>query len=187
MEFVGQLWLPIVLSAVLVFIMSSIVHMLLPYRRTEWGAAPNQDALQNALRGTAAGLYAFPMAADPKQRMTPEAMKKWAEGPSGWLVLMPSGPIRMGMNMFQSLVLNLVVSFFAAYVAGHALPMGAGAPTYLQVFRIVGTIGFVSYAFGPAYDSIWYGKPWKSWIMTAFDSLLYGLVMAGTFGWLWPR
>jgi hypothetical protein len=45
----------------------------------------------------------------------------------------------------------------------------------------------MSYAFGTAYESIWMGKPWRSWLIGAFDSLLYGLVMAGTFGWLWPR
>jgi len=187
MEFMHGLWLPILLSAVFVFIMSSIVHMFLPHHKTEWSPAPNQDALQNALRGAAGGMYGFPMVADPKDRMSPESMKKWSEGPSGFLVLFRPGPMKMGVMMGQSFALNLVVSFFAAYVAGHVLPMGAGGPAYLTVFRVVGTIGFMTYAFAPAYESIWFGRPWKSWVFAAFDGLLYGLVMAGTFGWLWPR
>ena len=187
MEFVGQLWLPILLSAVLVFITSSIVHMVLPYHRTEMSPAPNTDGIRNALRGAAPGLYAFPMAADPKERMSAESMKKWAEGPSGFLTLMAPGPISMSKNLTLWFVFNVVVSFFTAYVAGHALAMGATAPSYLAVFRIVGTIGLMAYGFAATGDAIWYGKPWRSWGFTMFDALLYGCVMAGTFGWLWPR
>ena len=187
MAFIGQLWLPILLSAVFVFIASSLIHMVLKYHSTEMSAAPNQDALQNALRGTAPGWYAFPMGSDPKTRMNAEWMKKWAEGPSGVLTIAALGPINMGKNLTQWFVFNLVVSFFAAYVAGHALVMGAGAPSYLAVFRVVGTIGLMAYGFGITGDTIWYCRPWKSWALSMFDSLIYGCVTAGTFGWLWPR
>jgi len=187
MEFIGQLWLPILLSAVFVFIMSAIVHMVLPYHRTEWSPAPNQDALQNALRGVAAGQYAFPMELDPKNRMTPEAMKKWADGPSGFLTLFAPGPMSMPRMLFQSFVLNVVISFFAAYVAGHALVTGPGAPAYLDVHRVVGTIGFMTYGLAAGYECIWYGRAWKGFAFGLVDALLYGLLMGGTFGWLWPR
>jgi len=187
MEFIGELWLPILLSAVFVFILSAIVHMFLPYHRTEWGPAPNQDAVQSALRGAAAGQYAFPMEKDPKHRMTPEAMKKWADGPSGFLTLFAPGPMNMPKLMFQSLVLNLVISFFTAYVVAHALVMGPGAPPYLAVHRVVGTIGFMTYGLAMAYESIWYGRSWRGYAFNLFDALLYGLLMGGTFGWLWPR
>jgi len=187
MEFIGQLWLPILLSAVLVFIVSAIVHMVLPYHKTEWNAAPNQDALQAALKGCPPGMYGFPMAADPKDRMSPEWMKKWSEGPSGWLTVMPVGGWSMGKSLTLSFILNVVISFFTAYVAGHVLTMGAGAPPYLAVFRVTGAIGFMTYGLAAAYESIWYGRPWKSTAFTAFDALLFGLVMAGAFGWLWPR
>jgi hypothetical protein len=61
------------------------------------------------------------------------------------------------------------------------------APHYRTVFRLVGSIGFLAYAAGTVYEAIWYWRPWKSLAYNAVDALLYGLVMAGTFGWLWPR
>jgi hypothetical protein len=187
MAFVGQLWLPILLSAVFIFIASSIIHMVLKYHSNEWSPAPNQDALQNAVRGAAPGWYAFPMAQAPKDRMSPEWMKKWAEGPSGMLTVAAPGPINMGKNLGQWFAFCLVVAFFTAYAASHAMVMGAGAPSYLTVFRVVGTIGLMAYGFGITGDTIWYGRPWKSWALSMLDSLIYGCVMAGTFGWLWPR
>lgn len=187
MEFLGQLWLPIVVSAVLVFIMSAIVHTVFQYHNREWSAAPNQDALQAAIKGAAPGLYNFPRPEDPKAAMSPEAMAKWAAGPSAMMTVFRPGPMSMPKMLGQSLALNLAVSFFAAYVAAHALAMGVDAAPYLTVFRVVGTIGFMAYAFGKAYDSIWFGMPWKSYGYVVFDSLLYGLLMGGAFGWLWPR
>jgi len=118
--------------------------------------------------------------------MSPEWMKKWAEGPSGFLTVFPPGAISMGRNLALWFIYNLVMSFFTAYVAAHSLSMHGGV-TYLAVFRVVGTIGLMTYGFGATGDAIWYGKPWRSWGFQMFDALLYGLVMAGAFGWLWPR
>jgi hypothetical protein len=184
MEFVGVLWLPILLSAVFVFIASSIIHMVLKYHSSEVGAAPNQDALQSALKGAAPGWYGVPMAPDPKERMSAEWLKKWAEGPSAMLTVFAPGPMNMGKLLGQWFAFNVVVSFFAAYVAAHAL--AAGTP-YLTVFRVVGTIGLMAYGFGVTGDTIWFGRPWRSWRLAMLDALIYGCVMGGTFGWLWPR
>jgi hypothetical protein len=184
MAFLAQLWMPIVVSAVLVFVVSAITHMLIPARQTEWGHLAKEGALQEALRGAKPGLYGFPMPADPGQRGKPAALQRFAEGPSGWLSVVPPGPINMGRNLGLSLLMNLFVSVFAAYIAAHALGV---APNYRGVFRIVGSIGFLAYAIGPIYEAIWFWKPARSLAYTAVDALLYGLVMAGTFGWLWPR
>jgi hypothetical protein len=184
MAFLAQLWLPIVISAVLVFVVSAITHMFIPARQTEWGHLHKEADLQEALRGAKPGLYGFPMPADPGHRGKPEALKRWAEGPSGWLSVVPPGPINMGRNLGLSFLLNLLVSAFVAYIAIHALGV---APHYRAVFRMVGSIGFLAYAVGTVYEGIWFWKPWKSLAYNVIDALLYGLVMAGTFGWLWPR
>jgi hypothetical protein len=184
MAFLAQLWLPIVVSAVLVFVVGAVTHMLAPYRRAEWGHLPKEGAIQEALRGAAPGLYVFPSPANPRHRGGPDALKRWAEGPSVFMTLVPPGPINMGRNLGLSLLTNLVVSALVAYVAFHALGV---APHYRTVFRLVGTVGFLAYAVGPLYEAIWYWKPARSLAYTAVDALLYGMVMAGTFGWLWPR
>ncbi len=187
MEFIGALWLPILVSAVFVFIMSAIVHMVLPYHKTEWNAAPNQDALQAALKGCPPGMYGFPMATDPKERMSAEWMTKWKAGPAGWMTVIDGSGWSMGKSLTQSFILNVLISFFTAYVAAHVISFGDLAPPYLSIFRVTGTIGFMTYALAAAYESIWYGRPWKSTWFTMFDGLLFGLVMGGAFGWLWPR
>ena len=184
MAFLAQLWLPIVLSAAVVFVLSAVTHMALPARKTEWGHLSGEGAVQEALRGIAPGLYAFPMPADPRERASRESMQRWTEGPSGWLSVVPPGPIDMGRNLGLSLLTNLLVSAAVAYVAAHALGL---APPYRPVFRLVGTVGFLAYAVGPLYEAIWFWKPRRSLALTAVDALLYGLAMGGIFGWLWPR
>ena len=98
--------------------------------------------------------------------------------------MLPRVPFNFGKNLGLSFAMNLFVSLVVAYVAAHALPAAA---SYRPVFRLVGTVGFLAYAVGTAYDAIWFWKPWRSVAMVAFESLLYGLAMAGIFGWLWHR
>jgi hypothetical protein len=184
MSIVAQLWLPILISAVLVFVLSAASHMVLPWRKGEWGRLTDYGPIQAALRELPPGLYAFPAAPDPKQQMTPEWSERWAKGPSGWLTLAPRGPIRMGRSMALSFLVFLAVAFMAAYTAAHAL---GPAPRYLAVFRIVGTVGTLSFGVGSIFNSIWYHRPWRAYLADAVDALLFGLAMAGVFGWLWPR
>jgi len=45
----------------------------------------------------------------------------------------------------------------------------------------------MSYGLGPIVNAIWKGQPWSVTLKEIFDGLVYGLLTAGTFGWLWPR
>jgi hypothetical protein len=182
----GSLWLPVLLSAVLVFIVSSLVHMVLKYHNTDYTRIPNEDAIRSAIRsaGPPPAQYIIPYCPGMKEMETPEMKQRFTEGPVAVVNVMRSGVPSMGQPLATWFLFSLVVSFFIAYVASHAIPAGT---SYLQVFRIVGAIGFLAYAAATVPPSIWMGKPWRITWKDVLDGLLYGLVTAGTFGWLWPR
>ena len=186
MQTISYLWLPILVAAAFVFIGSTIVWMILPHHKTEWSPAPGQDVIQNAFKGASPGLYAFPMAQDPKDRRSPEAMKKWQEGPSGHITLVAAGGGMSGM-MVKWVIFNIVVATFAGYVAGHSFGLGPVGPSWGEVFRVVGAVGFMTYGLSAGADAIWFGKPVRSFVLQCADGLFYGALMALAFGWLWPR
>jgi len=180
---IPSLWLPIVVSAVVVFVASAILHMVLTYHRRDYRPLPEEAAKLGALRGTAPGYYVFPYCRSPKEMGAPEMQEKYKQGPVGILTVMPSGPPSMGKHLFLWFLFCLLVGVFVAYLTGRALPPGT---EYLAVFRFAGTIAFVAYGFGEIADSIWKAQPWSNTIRALIDALIYGLLTAGIFGWLWP-
>lgn len=182
----GELWLPILVSTVLVFLVSAIIHMVLKYHNRDYTRLPNEEAVRVAIRAgnPLPAQYIIPHCPDMKDMEKPEVQQKFIEGPVAVINLMKPGKPNMGTPLGQWFVLILMVSFFIAYVASHTIPRGT---VYLEVFRVIGAIGFLAYAAGQAQGSIWMGKPWKITWKDMFDGLVYGLVTAGTFGWLWPR
>ena len=50
MEFLSTLWMPIVLSAIFVFIVSSIIHMVLGYHASDYQQLPNEEQVMDAFR-----------------------------------------------------------------------------------------------------------------------------------------
>ena len=123
-----SLWLPILLSAVIVFIASSIIHMLLKYHRSDFGRVPSEDEVMDALRpfNIPPGDYVIPCAGKAKET------------------------------------------------------------DYLAVFRFAGCAAFLGYAMALLQNSIWYKRKWSATLKSMFDGLIYALLTAGTFGWLWP-
>lgn len=182
---VPTLWLPIVLSAVIVMIGSSIVWMGLKYEGAQWKPIPGEDQLRDAIRKlnlAAPGQYVFPHGMGDAGMEG--AKKKMEEGPNGVLLLTKPRKFGMGAQLVQSFIYYLVVSFFVAYVAAHALPAGAD---YLKVFQVAGTSGFMAYSLALVPEAIWFGRTWKSVCVSLLSGLIYGCLTAGTFGWLWPR
>ena len=179
------LLLPILLSSVLVFIVSSIIHMFSPWHKGDYTGLPDQDKILDALRpfDLKRGEYLLPRAASMEEMKSPEHKEKVKRGPVVLLNVFPKGGSSMGMSLVLWFVYLLVVGTFGAYVAGRALPVGAH---YLSVFRFVGTVTFLTYAGGLWQNSIWYNKPWSTTIKSTVDGLIYGLLTAGMFGWLWP-
>ena len=182
----GSLWLPILLSSVLVFVVSAIIHMVLKYHNKDYTRLPNEDAVRAAIRAgnPPPAQYMMPYCSDMKDMEKPEMKQKFIEGPIVVMNIMRPGPPNMGKSLAQWFVFILFVSFFSAYVAAHTIAPGT---RYLEVFRVVGAIGFLAYGAGQIPESIWMGRPWKVTLKNVLDGFVYGLVTAGTFGWLWPR
>jgi hypothetical protein len=183
---ITSLILPILLSAVIVFVASSIIHMALPWHKNDYPRVPNEDALRAALRPLAIppGDYLVPRPSGREELQSPQFAAKVQEGPNLVMTVLPNGPWSMARNLGLWFVYLVVVSVFAAYVAGRALPPGT---VYLQVFRFVGTTAFLGYAAALWQMSIWYRRSWAITIKSTIDGLIYALLTAGTFGWLWPR
>lgn len=169
MEFLTQLWLPIVVSAVLVFLASAIIHMATPFHKGDFRKLPQEDAILDALRahGVQPGAYMFPCAGSMKEMSSPEMREKIRRGPVGWLTVGTADAFNMNRSLVLWMLYCLVVAVFVAYVGWHAL--GAGA-SYLAVFRITGAAAVLGHAVGQLHNSIWRGA---SWATTTFiiDSL----------------
>lgn len=182
----GSVLLPILLAAVLVFVASSIIHMVLKYHNSDFARVPNEDQVASALRpfNIPPGSYVLPRAADMKQMKTPEYQEKLKKGPVVMMTVFPSGPMGMGKQLAQWFGFCVLVSLFAGYLATRTLPFGE---EYLSVFRVTGTVAFAGYGLALLQGSIWYGRRWAVTLKSVFDALLYGLLTAGAFGWLWPR
>ena len=180
------LWMPIVLSAVFAFVASWMVHMFLGWHNGEYQAPPQQDALMDAMRpfNLQPGEYMMPRPANMKDMHTPEFQEKRKKGPVALLTVLPSGPMGMGKQLGLWFVLQIVVSVFVAYITGRTQAQGA---PYLKVFRVAGAVAFCSYALGHWQYYVWWGKGLRSTITNSLDGLIYALITAGTFGWLWPR
>ena len=181
----SALWLPIVLAAVIVFVASSIMHMLLKYHQSDYKQLPDEDRVLATLRGAGLkrGLYVFPFGTH-KDMKSPAMVEKYNQGPVGMVTVLPSGPPAMPKFLGLWFAYCLIIGFFVAYLTGHTVAPGTH---YLAVFRGAGTAAFLAYGLGNLSNGIWKGQPWGMTIKEVVDGLIYGLLTAGTFGWLWPH
>ncbi len=182
----SALWLPILLSSVIVFVVSSVIHMVLPWHKSDYPQVPNEEKVIEALRPLAIppGDYMIPRASSMQQMRSPEFIEKMQKGPVMVLTVMPSGSSGMGRNLALWFLYSAVVSLFAGYVTGRALPPGT---EYLRVFRFAGTTAFLGYSLALWQMSIWYRRAWSTTLKATVDGLIYALLTAGMFGWLWPH
>lgn len=181
LDMVQQLWMPIVLSAVIVFIASSIIWMATPIHKNDYkNPGSSEDAILGVARGLAPGVYMVPWCHGKEK--DPAAAEKMKAGP--WAVLtVRAGGVSFGSTLGMWFVHLLIVGFFVAYLTANARTWGAD---YLEVFRIAGTTAFLAYAGFALPMAIWHALPWRQVPGKVFDGLVYALLTAGTFAWLWP-
>ncbi len=181
----ASLWLPILISAVVVFAASSIIHMVLGYHKSDLGRVPDEDGVRAALRPFAIppGDYVMPRAQTSAEMRSAEYLEKLNQGPNVLMIVMPNGVFNIGKQLGQWFVFCIVVGIFAAYVAGHVLPPGE---SYLRVFRVTGTVAFAGYGLAQIQQSIWFARSWNTTIKSLFDALIFAALTGGVFGWRWP-
>lgn len=182
----GALVLPMLLAAVIVFFMSFVLHMLTGWHKGDYQKLPNEDRSREAIRALAIppGDYMSPCPGSREEMRSPEFAEKFKQGPNFMMTMFPTGSMSMGRNLGLWFVYCVVVGLFAGYVASRALPPGVD---YLRVFQLVGATAFCGYSLALWQLSIWYQRSWTITIKSTIDGLIYALLTAGTFGWLWPH
>ena len=180
-----QLWMPIVGSAIAVFVLSSLVHMVLKWHNSDYRKLANEDEVRAAIRAShaAPGQYAVPHCLDMAAMKAPEQVQKFNDGPVGLIVLKASGQPQMGPALGLWFLYTVVIAIFAGYLASRAVPAGAA---FAAVFRVVATVAFLAFTGGSVQNGIWLGKPWSSVAKDLLDGLIYGAAMGAMFGALWP-
>jgi hypothetical protein len=183
-----SLWMPIVLSAVAVFVVSAIVHMVLPHHKGDFARLPAEDDVTAALRSAnpPPGDYVFPYAGSMAAMNDPDYLERYKRGPVGVMTLYaPASTERPSMTkeLIQWFVFTVVVSLFAGYLASRAVGVGA---EFWEVVRFSGTVAFAAYALGAIPDSIWWKRKWSTTVKTVVDGLVYSVVTGVIFAWMWP-
>lgn len=180
------LWLPILLSAVIVFVASSIMHMVLPYHKSDYRQLPDEERLTDALRNAGVNpgrVYSFPYYSF-KEMKSASVIEKLKRGPVGFMTVLPSGPPAIGKNLIQWFCYCIVIGLLTACLAGRTLP---AATAFTNVFWGAGITAFLGYGAAHAQESIWSGRSWIVTFKHIFDSVIYAALTAATFACLWPK
>ena len=186
MTSLGALWLPILLSAVFVFIASSVLHMATPWHKNDYKRVPEEDAATAALRPMSIppGDYMLPRPTSMEQMRSPEFANRMRNGPVMVMTVMPNGVAPMGGTLAKWFVYLLVVTFIAGGIASHVLPPSAD---FHVVLHTTGMTAFLGFALALWQAAIWYRRSLGTTVRSTIDGLIYGLITGATFAWLWPR
>ena len=185
MELLIPLWLPILLSAVAVWIFSTIAWVALPHHKRDFIELPDEDGFMDHVRrsGIKPGNYIFPDFRGSAAMESEKVQKALEEGPVGHLSVWRT-PLTMGSKLAATLVVYLVVSTLIAYLTRVALP---GAATFAQVFQVAATAGILAYCFSSIPNAIWFGSYGRTIVANLIDGIVYGLITGAIFGWRWPQ
>ncbi len=183
---ITSLWLPILLSTVFVFVLSSIIHMFIPYHKSDFTNVPSEDEVMDSLRkfNISPGDYVIPQAGSTKVMQSPEFAEKSKKGPVIFMTVMENGIPSLTGSLVMWFGFSLLVGVLSALAAGSAFRAGTH---YHDVFHLVAIVAFAGYALALLQNSIWFKRKWSSTLKSMFDGLLFALLTAGTFGWLWPK
>jgi len=185
MELLIPLWLPILLSAVAVWIAATVAWTALPHHKQDFIGLPGEDGFMDYIRrsGIQPGNYLFPDFRGREAMKSEKTCKALEEGPVGHLSVWHT-PVTMGSKMVATLVLYLVVSTLIAYLTRVAIP---GAAPFPRVFQVAATAGILAYCFSFIPNALWFGSYKRTIVATFVDGLVYGAITGAIFAWRWPH
>jgi len=184
MDFLAHLWLPILASAAMVFVASSIIWMATPLHKHDYkNPGDKEESIVGMLRSSALepGVYYVPWCQGKDKRA--ETMAKMKTGPWAMLTVM-TGPPNMGKMLGMWFAHLVIVGVFVAYVAHLAVTPGM---KYLEVFRVAGAAALLAHAGYALPMAIWHGMPWRQVPGRLIDGVIYALLTAGVFAAFWPH
>ncbi len=188
MELLIPLWLPILLSAAAVWVISIMFGMALPHHKQDWIGLPDEDGFMDSIRGSGIkpGNYLFPDFRGREAMKSVKVQKALKEGPVGHLSVWRT-PVTMGDKLVGSFIVYLVVSTLIAYLTRVALPGAAPPPPFAKVFQIAATAGVLAYSFSFIPNALWFGAYKRTIAASIIDGVIYGLVTGAIFAWRWPH
>lgn len=194
MDMLLPLWLPILLSAAAVWIVSMILGLPFFHHKNDWIGLPaeQEDALAAFLRaqGIKPGNYLFPDFRTREAMESEKVKKALNEGPVGHLSLWTT-PMGMGGKLAATFVVYLVVSTLIAYLTRVAIPSGGvggtGEASFGRVFQVAGTAGILAYGFAHMPSAIWWGAYKRTIVANVIDGVIYGCITGAIFAWRWPH
>jgi hypothetical protein len=181
----SALWLPIVVSALAVFVASSLIHMASPWHKSDYPRLGNEREVLDALRPLSVppGDYMMPRPKSRADLSAPEFLERMNAGPVVIMTVLPNGPIPMGPTLGLWFLYLLVVTMLAAIVTGLAVrPSG----DFHDVIHVAAVVSFAGYAMALWQMSIWYRRSWRTTLKATVDGLIYAALTAVIFAWLWP-
>ena len=180
-----HLWLPVLATAIAVFVASSLIHMVIQWHKSDYRKLLNEDAVRDAIRAgsPAPGQYFLPYCAEMKDMQNPAMQQKFAEGPIGFLTVKRNGPPAMGASLVNWFLYVLVISAISGAIAMRVFGAWGNAS---GAGHLVGLVSFLTYTGGSVQMGIWMGKPWGSVAKDALDGLIYGAIGMAVFTFLWP-
>ena len=186
MNYLLALWLPILLSAVVVFVISSLIHMVFKWHASDYHGLANEDAVRDAIRAgnPAPGGYVVPYCKDMKDMASEAMLKKYKEGPVGHITLGSNGAPNMGKYLGLWFLWSLIVAIAAAFIVTQL--MGLDPTRARAAAKLVGAVTFIAYGFGSVTESIWMLRPWSITAKNLLDAALYAVGSGLVFFWLWP-
>jgi len=183
MHSITALWLPIVVSTIAVFILSSLINMMLPWHKKDFAPLPSEDALLDAFRtaGVQPGDYMMPYASGMEDMRSEAHKQKVLRGPVVIMSVMQRKSLSMTPFLVGWLIFVFLVSVLAACMAVVGAPVG-GAHT---IFHVVGLFTWSAYAFALWPLAIWYGRSTRVTLTATLDGLIYAVATGLIFVWLW--